>query len=232
MGKVKSLQFPTIPPGLDKPLADFLRQLKDHLTSHSESIKKAVDTVTPAVKDAVPDASRMDEGQVLWVDDGSGDPAGYAKINGVVVRVGGGISNFNIDKSTLADGDYWGSALLNETVDSTVVAGDVIYLKSNGNYALAKADVYGTNPVSAMAITAGTGVMDILQWGIVNLESDPPAWAWTPGNLYLDYTTAGKMTQEDPNTWAVAGYQSQIVGIALSATIVKFFPMYPMAEVI
>ena len=142
-----------------------------------------------------------------------------------------GIANFDIDITTLADGGYWGSALIGATVDSTVVAGDVLYLKSNGNYAAAKADVYGTNPVSAMALSAGTGKMNVLQWGIVNLASTPPAWAWTPGNLYLDYTTAGAMTQEDPNTWEVAGYQSQIVGIALTATIVKFFPNWPMAEV-
>ena len=157
------------------------------------------------------------------------DPAWVKFFN--ACGTGGGVMDFNIDITTLADGGYWGSALIGETVDSTVVAGDLLYIKSNGYYALAKSDVYGTNPVSAMAITSGTGVMDILQWGIIKLESDPPAWAWTPGSLYLDYTTAGKMTQEDPNTWAVSGYQSQIVGIALRATVVKFFPMYPMSEV-
>jgi len=170
----------------------------------------------------------------LFLKDGKTlDPAWVKFFNACGGSGGGsGIANFDIDIITLADGGYWGSALLGATVDSTVVAGDVLYLKSNGNYALAKADAFGTNPVSAMALTAGTGAMNILQWGIVNFASTPPAWAWTPGNLYLDYTTAGKMNQEDPHAWTTSGYQAQVVGIALSATIVKFFPAYPMAEVI
>jgi hypothetical protein len=223
--RVKSLQFPTIPKGLDKELSEFLTKLKDHVTTFAESSKKAHDIVAPSVKTVIPDASRMNEGEILWVDDGAGDPAGYVKINGEVVRIGGG--NFNIDISTLKkNGDVWGFSELNVTVANAHGLHAALYLKSDGTYALAKADAVGTMPCSALALVAGSGVVNVFTWGYVY----DSGWTWTKGGLvYIDITTAGLLTQTRPSA---PGNQVQIAGKARTTNILEFKPELAMVEII
>jgi hypothetical protein len=170
----------------------------------------------------------MDEGEILWVDDGTGDPAGYAKINGAVVRIG---TNLDINLSTLnTTGDYFGIAQSNVLLGENVAAFNALYLKSDGKYWKANANAQATTPCSVLSLGAGSALGTIK--GLVLGYVYNSGWLWTVGDtnqIYLSNLTAGALTQTIPIT---ATHEVQVVALPKSATMIYFNPMYSITEII
>jgi len=105
------------------------------------------------------------------------------------------------------------------TAGENLTFGNVCYIKSDGKIWKGDANSAGLFPVQYMALGTisadATGSFLIL--GFATLSS----WTWTVGGrLYLS-TTAGAMTQTQP---AATDDCIQVLGVALSATTVLFFP--------
>ncbi len=128
------------------------------------------------------------------------------------------------DTSTLTvTGDYSGVAGL-ETILTDGSIGDLLYMTSTG-MGLAKADADATLPCVAMRLATGTGSKAVLKQGYVKNTS----WTFTAGQmLYVSPTTAGLITSTKPST---TGQRIQVVGYAVSATVIYFNPQYLFIEI-
>ena len=141
---------------------------------------------------------------------------------------------------TGAKGDTGSSLNLNMSLSDHSVSGITItrradaafslfeigYIKSDGDIAKAKADAAGTVPALLIASAAIDSESNgsWLSFGVARDDS----WTWTIGGpLYVSPSTAGAMTQTRPNT---TGNQIQIVGYALSATIILWCPNSTIVE--
>ena len=99
-----------------------------------------------------------------------------------------------------------------------------LYTASDGNLEEADASSTTTMPCTALALESGTGSKKILNNGYVRNDT----WAWTPGGLIYASTTAGGLTQTAPSG---TGDLVQIVGHAVSASVIYFRPEFTMVEV-
>ncbi len=117
--------------------------------------------------------------------------------------------------------NYSGSA------GESVTIGQVLYIKSDGKFWKAKADSITTMECNALAngsVSANASGNFLLR-GVIRNDS----WTWTiGGKLYVSAATAGALTQTRP---ATTGNQVQIVGYALSATVIYFSPDSTFVEV-
>ena len=123
------------------------------------------------------------------------------------------------------DGDFCGHTVIG-TAGEDVVAGEVVYLKSDGELWLADADLAATMPVKAMAtadILANADGVFLLD-GFMRVD----AWTWTIGNMLHAHTTPGAMVATAP---AGTGDQVQRLAIAVTADIVNFRPSKDVFEV-
>lgn len=110
----------------------------------------------------------------------------------------------------------------------TLTAGQVVYEKSDGKQWKAKADSATTIPADGLVITGGAAdaTVDILRVGYYKDNT----WSWTVGGLiYVDPANGGGLTQTLPTT---SGHQVQIVGRAISTTVIYFKPDYTYLELI
>lgn len=99
------------------------------------------------------------------------------------------------------------------TMAASCAVYDLVYSSATG-YNKAKADAIATAKCKGMCIETGTGARQVLKHGYVKNN----LWAWTVGgDLYLDPSTAGGMTQTLPST---VGQFVKIVGHAESATVI------------
>jgi hypothetical protein len=114
-----------------------------------------------------------------------------------------------------------------------VAFGDVCYMAADGDLEFADADAITTMPGLYMALgtiaAAASG-----EWLILGIARND-AWSWTigAGTLGLIYvstsgTTGNTLTQTAPSG---SGDQVQIVGHAISATIMMFNPDYTYVEI-
>lgn len=113
-----------------------------------------------------------------------------------------------------------------DAVGETVAKYNLLHVNSSGVWVKANA-VSGTKmPCSAIACEAiNSGLRGTLLFcGIINNN----AWSWTPGGLIYTATIDGGLTQTTPNT---SGNRVQIVGRALSATLILFNPDFYMTAV-
>lgn len=98
-----------------------------------------------------------------------------------------------------------------------VPAYSLVYIDSNGQWALADADAIATMPT--VGLTTEALVADkkgrVVIIGLAGLST----WSWTPGDEIYASATAGELTQTAP-TGAIA----QVVGIAISDTEIFFNP--------
>lgn len=121
-----------------------------------------------------------------------------------------------------------GIHLPGQTVDTNALGfGAVLKLAADGNWDTAKADAEATMPVTALALESGTGddILLLLK-GIVRDDS----WTWTPGGIiYADDTVAGDITQTAP---ADSGDVVQILGIAITSTVILFDPNLAFVELL
>jgi len=97
---------------------------------------------------------------------------------------------------------------------------------TNGYLYLADADAASTMPVRCVSLGSGVlnDVVSVLLLGFIRVDS----WTWTPGLPIYASTDPGMWTQTAPSG---TGDQVQIVGYALSATLVFVCPSLVVVEV-
>jgi hypothetical protein len=115
------------------------------------------------------------------------------------------------------------------TAGATVALRDVLYEAADGEWGLADADSTATMPGLRMAVGAGTdgAAVNTIMKGVVRNDS----WTWTPGlPIYVSTTgtTTNTLTQTAPSGELDV---IQIVGYALTATVMYFDPSPIMEEV-
>lgn len=110
----------------------------------------------------------------------------------------------------------------------TVTAIDLLYLASDGKWALADADAASTSSgMLAIALAAGTNNNPLLVATAGSYVRDD-TWNWTPGQiLYVD-TTAAAITATAPSG---SGDIVRVVGYALTADVIYFMPSGAWVEV-
>jgi hypothetical protein len=116
--------------------------------------------------------------------------------------------------------------IISGTAGENLIIDNAIYMSTGGKWFKAKADAGTTVPVQGISIgTANANAsVNVLTVGFHRDDS----WTWTAGGLlYLSPTTGGALTQTRPST---AGQQVQIVGYAVSATVIYFNPDYTYVE--
>ncbi len=114
------------------------------------------------------------------------------------------------------------SVTVNESMDSHTV----LYVDSNGCWVKADASDASKMPCSGIScedISSGLKGT-ILVTGLIHSNN----WNWTPGGLLYVSTTSGDMTQTAPDA---QGNRVQIVGRALSTTLILFNPDFYMTTV-
>jgi len=111
------------------------------------------------------------------------------------------------------------------TVDAnTYGIASALHLDTDGNYIEADADAATTMPCIALALETGTGTKTILFDGYIRDDT----WDWTPGAIIYVSDTVGTLTATAPSG---TGDQVQVVGIALTADVIKFAPSLVLVEV-
>jgi len=127
------------------------------------------------------------------------------------------VTSINL-QSGLSDGETSGSTVSGTTNGSL---GQVLYVDSSGDWALAKADSESTMPAAAIAVDGDTA----LTYGYIHND----AWSWTPGGLiYVSDETAGALTQ---TILTSDSSQVQVVGVATHANRMFFNPNYILTEI-
>ncbi len=137
------------------------------------------------------------------------------------------LNRFVSTPSSLSDHEFDGfAAILTANVSATI--GQVVYTENiTGTMALATANTTTTMPAIAMATASisGNTTGTYLLSGFIRDDS----WTWTPGGLlFVSRTTPGAITQTAPST---SGDQVQVIGIAITADIIKFEPNLVVVEI-
>lgn len=170
-----------------------------------------------------------DGAAVTWVDpDGRYDP----KAHHATHESGGADEIKDMELNNAPGTNDTGSGLVTvDTVGENVAAGQVLYMKADGKYWLAKGDAVATMPgkVLAMGTILADAAGKLLHLGYFRHD----AWDFTMGNgtanlLYVDKTTGGLVTQTPP---AAAGDQVQVVGYCVTADIIFFNPCLELVEI-
>jgi len=133
----------------------------------------------------------------------------------------------------LPDADHTGNGLESiDTVGENVVAGEVLFMESDGKYWKAVADAVGTMPVKVLAMEDILADADgrLLHEGYYRDES----WTWVLGsgeaNLLFAHTVAGDLVQFAAKP-AGSGDQVQVVGYVVTAKVIYFDPSYELVEI-
>lgn len=189
-----------------------------HLTT-----KEYVDTISGSggVSDhgALTGLDGDDHPQYILVD-------GTRAFTGVVDSVGMNVTEGDIQYQSIpaSDLDVSGNTI-SGTLTGVSDFGQGLYVKSDGDFGLAKADSVLTMPVFAITTTSGNGVQEVLTYGYARND----AWDWTPGGiLYVSDATAGAFTQSAPTA---SGSQLQAIGVATHADRIFFNPNFVVAEI-
>lgn len=123
--------------------------------------------------------------------------------------------------------DHSGNGVFSEgTVGENVSIGDLLYRKSDGKYYKADADAATTMPAVALAMEdiAAAGSGNLLRLGFFRDDS----WSFTVGGLLYVHTEPGPPTQTAPFG---TGDQVQVVGYAVTASIIFFNPISELVEI-
>lgn len=118
--------------------------------------------------------------------------------------------------------DHAGSGIfIIDTVGESVVAGDVLYMKSDGKWWKADADAAATMPGAGLAMEAKNDGEDckILLFGFFRDDT----WNWEVGGLLYVSTTPGPPTQTAPT-----GDHVQVIGVAITADVILFDALYAL----
>lgn len=118
----------------------------------------------------------------------------------------------------LQNGDFNG-ILIRLDAGEALTTQQLVYINASGKMQKADADGSGTFPavfLAAASISNNANGNFLMQGVACNT-----AWTWTPGGTLYMSTTAGTMTQTAP---ATSGNIVQVVGYAITATIIYFDP--------
>jgi len=134
--------------------------------------------------------------------------------------------NIKLIQALVADHTWSGiTAVL--TAGTALTIGQAVYCGGDSKMELADADAAASMPVIALATgtIAENDTGEFLLHGFFRDDS----WTWTIGGLLYPSLTPGALTQD------VSGYttpdQVQVVGIAITATIILFNPSYELVEI-
>jgi hypothetical protein len=114
------------------------------------------------------------------------------------------------------------------TVGENVTFGQVLYLKPDGKYWLAKADNYATLPATRMALASISGDATGLTLKNGSVRFDSWSLSGAGGKTFVSAATGGAITTTAPATLT---NQLQLIGEARSATTLNFNPSTDIAEV-
>ncbi|GAJ15470.1 unnamed protein product [marine sediment metagenome] len=148
---------------------------------------------------------------------------GLADLGATLLKSGGYI---RLEDSLLTDLDWSGIAFTG-TAGEDLVKFNTVYRTGDATYKKAQADLVGTMPVMALAVEAiangETGLFILFGW----IRDD--RWDLGPGSpAYQSVDDAGAVITTIP---AASGNQVQKVGIALTAKIAHFNPIYTVFQI-
>jgi hypothetical protein len=151
---------------------------------------------------------------------GTSAPRSALEVNGVIY----GLYGFQMASPAInqTGSGLWNYGTAGEaiTIDNTLYASGLTLWKAEGD-----ASTHVPCVAFAMESASAGANFKVLKAGYFRDDS----WTWTPGGLlYLSPTTAGLLTQTRPSS---AGHQVQIVGYAISATVIYFNPDYTFVEI-
>jgi sugar lactone lactonase YvrE len=133
--------------------------------------------------------------------------------------------NIVLDSTLTADHSYSGITDV-VTAGESVVFGDVLYFKSDGEWYKANAAGTGTYPGLVIALESkGDGqACKVLRMGYIRDDS----WSWTVGDILLLGETAGALTATVPSD---SGDMVQRLGYAIHADKIYFMPSIDVGEI-
>lgn len=112
------------------------------------------------------------------------------------------------------------------TAGETMSFGEVGYIKSDSKIWKADASVIGTAP--AIAICADSSIIaNASGYYMFSGIARKDIWTWTPGGIIYLSVTGGAMTQTAPTA---TDEVIQVLGFALSATVIYFNPQFVVLE--
>jgi hypothetical protein len=118
--------------------------------------------------------------------------------------------------------------IVNLTAGAALVMGDVCYMGSDGKMEKANADVVATAFSWVMALaTISENVAGLFALPGCFIRDDSWSWATLGQPVYLSAATPGAITQTPP---AGADDVIQIIGIAITATVIYFNPCLVQVE--
>jgi len=176
---------------------ELIKKLKELKAKPVQSLKDSINVL------GMPDFRKLGMGLQQQIDD-----------------IIGSFQRINLD--ALPDKDHSGNGLKTNHINAgaTITFGQVLYLASDGEWALADADASSTcQGLISIALEGGTdgNALNVLLNGFMRDDS----WNWTAGGLIYASTTAGGLTQTAPSgTDDVV----KIVGLALTPDIIYFHP--------
>jgi hypothetical protein len=146
--------------------------------------------------------------------------SGYSGISGYSGKSGySGAASSTLTLSTGLSNQTADGIKINLTYGESITIGDLLYIKSDGLVWKADANAAGLFPCNCLALaTASSGSNPVLLHG---LYRDDTRYNFTPGaEIYLS-ATAGAETATQP---ATSGDAIQVIGTAVSADILYFYP--------
>jgi len=129
--------------------------------------------------------------------------------------------------SILTANNTWSGFTAILTAGEVLALGDIVHvLEADSEVYGADADALASMPAIAMATGATTdsNPFEFLLIGFMRFDT----WTWTAGGLLYASITAGDMSHTAP---VGAADQAQIVGIAITSTIVYFNPCFELVEI-
>jgi hypothetical protein len=112
------------------------------------------------------------------------------------------------------------------TAGETLTLFQLVYRKSDGK--LWKADANGTLTYPCVMLANGAITADTTGEFLIQGFARDDSWTWTVGGLLYLSDVAGSMTQTAPSA---SGDKVQVVGVALTATVILFKPDFAYAEI-
>jgi len=151
--------------------------------------------------------------------------AGTYTLSGLSVDAKGRITEV-AGYATLPASDHEAVGIISsEPVGETTAIGNLLYLKSDGEWYLADADAATTMPGLRIALEAKNDGESCKMLALGWARDD--SWNWTVGGLIFASDTAGAMTQTAPSG---TGDQVQVVGVAYHADKIWFAPSPNIVE--
>jgi hypothetical protein len=141
------------------------------------------------------------------------------------------ITKQNFTKLVIPSADHtWSGPIVVLTAGAAIAYGEVCYMGADGKMEKGDADAVATAFCWAICLEVdGIAENATGKFGLPGCFVEHDAWAWDSLGqpLYLDTTTAGGMTKTAPSA---TDDVIQILGIALTADIVLFYPQLVQVE--